>query len=139
MITFNNGKSYEQVAVYGATITFQDARRDSLDIVLKAEDITLDEAKALWTDTAATSALSITSTVAADDDGTQRETTDCYVNYNIPVSLTLNQLNGEDVIHIKLAQMSALEIAQAKQAQDISDANAALCELAELIAGGGEV
>lgn len=137
MITFNNGKSFDTVCIIGNSIEFQNARRDSLDIIIKAEDITLDEAKALWNDTAATSALSITSTV--NDNGTQRETTDCYVNYNIPVSLTLNQLNGEDVVHIKLAQMSTLEIAQAKQAQDISDANAALCELAELITGGGEV
>lgn len=37
---------------------------------------------------------------------------------------------------MKLAQKSALEIEQEKQAQDMDDVNAALCELAALIDGG---
>ena len=48
MITFKNGSSYNEAAIYGAKTTYQSAERDTLDIVLSAEDITLDEAKKLW-------------------------------------------------------------------------------------------
>ena len=59
-----------------------------------------------------------------------------HLNFTIPMALTLDTYNGVECVHIRLAQMSALEIAQAKQAQDMDDVNAALCELAELVAGG---
>lgn len=130
MVTFKNGSSYNEVAIYGAKTTYQSAERDTLDIVLSAEDITLDEAKNLWQDADATSEITI--------DYSDEETTksSVHINYTLPMVLTLDTLNGRQVVHIKLAQKSAIELMQEKQAQDIDDVNAALCELAEIAAGG---
>lgn len=130
MITFKNGSSYNEVAIYGAKTTYQSAERDTLDIVLSAEDITLDEAKKLWQNADATSEITI--------DYSDEETTksSVHINYTLPMVLTLDTLNGRQVVHIKLAQKSALELMQEKQAQDIDDVNAALCELAEIAVGG---
>ena len=130
MVTFKNGSSYNEVAIYGAKTTYQSAERDTLDIVLSAEDITLDEAKKLWQNADATSEITI--------DYSDEETTksSVHINYTLPMALTLDSLNGVEVVHIKLAQKSQLELTQEKQAQDIDDVNAALCELAEIAAGG---
>ena len=130
MVTFKNGSSYNEVAIYGAKTTYQSAERDTLDIVLSAEDITLDEAKKLWQNADATSEITI--------DYSDEETTksSVHINYTLPMVLTLDTLNGRQVVHIKLAQKSQLELTQEKQAQDIDDVNAALCELAEIAAGG---
>ena len=130
MVTFKNGSSYNEIAVYGAKETFQDAQRDTLDIVLSAEDITLDEAKKLWQNADANSEITI--------DYSDEETTksSVHINYTLPMVLALDTLNGRQVVHIKLAQKSQLELTQEKQAQDMDDVNAALCELAEIVAGG---
>ena len=126
MVTFNNGKQIETVAVYGGTETFQAAQRKTLEIVVSTELLTLDEAKAIWQDSGATSEMTI------ESDGQ----TSVQLDFTLPVSLTLNTLNDTPVVRMKLAQKSALEIEQEKQAQDMDDVNAALCELAALIDGG---
>lgn len=126
MVTLKDGKQVETVAVYGGMETFQSAQRRTLEIVVSAELLTLDEAKAIWQDSGATSEMTI------ESDGQ----TSVQLDFTLPVSLTLNDLNGIPVVRIKLAQKSALEIEQEKQAQDISDNEAALCELAALIDGG---
>ena len=126
MVTFKDGKKVETVAVYGGTETFQAAQRKTLEIVVSAELLTLDEAKAIWQDSGATSEMTI------ESDGQ----TSVQLDFTLPVSLTINSLNGAEVVRMKLAQKSALEIEQEKQAHDMDDVNAALCELAELIAGG---
>ena len=126
MVTLKDGKQVETVAVYGGMETFQSAQRKTLEIVVSAELLTLDEAKAIWQDSGATSEMTI------ESDGQ----TSVQLDFTLPVSLTLNTLNDIPVVRMKLAQKSALEIEQEKQAQDISDNEAALCELAELIAGG---
>lgn len=130
MVTFKNGSSYNEVAIYGAKTTYQSAERDTLDIVLSAEDITLDEAKKLWQNADATSEI----TIAYDEEEVTK--TSVHINYSLPMSLTLDTLNDKQVVHIKLAQKSQLELTQEKQAQDMDDVNAALCELAEIVAGG---
>lgn len=130
MVTFKNGSSYNEVAIYGAKTTYQSAERDTLDIVLSAEDITLDEAKKLWQNADATSEITIEYT---DEETTKSSV---HINYTLPMALTLDTLNGRQAVHIKLAQKSQLELTQEKQAQDIDDVNAALCELAEIAAGG---
>lgn len=126
MVTFNNGKQIETVAVYGGTETFQSAQRKTLEIVVSSELLTLDDAKAIWQDSGATSEMTI------ESDGQ----TSVQLDFTLPVSLTLNTLNDAPVVRMKLAQKSALEIEQEKQAQDMDDVNAALCELAALIDGG---
>ncbi len=125
MITFANGTTLETIAVYGGTMQYQNAQRATLEIVASADVLSLDEAKTLWQKTAATAEMTVTT------DGE----TSVHLNYTLPVELKLNELDGAEVVRIKLAQQSALELAQEKQAQDIEDANAALCELAEIIGG----
>lgn len=126
MVTFNGEKQVETVAVYGGMETFQAAQRKTLEIVVSTELLTLDEAKAIWQDSGATSEMTI------ESDGQ----TSVQLDFTLPVSLTLNTLNDTPVVRMKLAQKSALEIEQEKQAQDMDDVNAALCELAALIDGG---
>ena len=126
MVKFKDGKQVETVAVYGGTETFQAAQRRTLEIVVSSELLTLDEAKAIWQDSGATSEMTI------ESDGQ----TSVQLDFTLPVSLTLNTLNDAPVVRMKLAQKSALEIEQEKQAQDMDDVNAALCELAALIDGG---
>ena len=126
MITLKNGKQLETTAVYGGTATYQSANRKTLELVIPADALTLDEAKAIWQDRNATSEITV------EDNGESS----VQLNFTLPVSLTLSQMDGAAVIHMKLAQKSALELMQERQAQDIKDNEVALCELAELIAGG---
>lgn len=125
MITFANGTTLETIAVYGGTMQYQNAQRATLEIVASVDVLSLETAKALWQDNAATAQM----TVTADGE------TSVLLDYTLPVELKLNELDGAAVVRIKLAQKSALELAQEQQAQDIEDANAALCELAEIIGG----
>lgn len=133
-ITFKDGKSYDVVAVYGDKEIYQASKRDTLDIVIPADKITLDEAKELWQNASATSEITINYSVT--ENGKSVDKVGVHINYTLPMALTLDELDGDQCVHIKLAQKSALEIALEKQAQDIKDNEAALCELAELIAGG---
>ena len=55
----------------------------------------------------------------------------------MPVELKANLLNDVDVVRIKLAQKSALELTQDQQASDIENIEAALIELAEMVANNG--
>ena len=128
MIILKNGKQLETTAVYGGTETYQSAQRKTLELVVSADELTLDEAKAIWQDSNATSEITV------EDNGESS----VQLNFTLPVSLTLSQMDGADVIRMKLAQKSALELMQEKQAQDMDDVNAALCELAEIVAGGDE-
>lgn len=125
MITFANKTTLETIAVNGGTMQFQSAQRATVEIVVSADMLTLDEAKTLWQNAAATAEMTVTT------DGE----TSVLVDYTLPVELKLNTLNDVEVVRMKLAQKSALEKAQEQQAQDIEDANVALCELAEIIGG----
>lgn len=133
MVTFKNGTAYEEVKVFGAKQEFQNAKRDTLDIVVSSDQLTLDEAKALWQDTDATSEFTIT--YEEEVDGEIVTKTGVYINYTLPMELKVDTLNGVEVIHIKLAQMSALEIAQAAQAEEIELTQAALVEALAMIGG----
>lgn len=134
MVTFANGLNFETTVIYAVPADFQGAKRDTLDIAIPADKITLDEAKAIWQNSNATSEITITYEELVDEKTVTK--TGVHINYTLPMALTLDVLNGEQIVHIKLAQKSALELTQEKQAQDMDDVNAALCELAELIAGG---
>lgn len=134
MITFKNGKAFGTKSILGGTANYQSAERETMDIIIPAENITLEEAKAIWQDPEATSEITITYKEEVEGQAVERAAV--HLNFTIPMALTLDTYNGVECVHIRLAQMSALEIAQAKQAQDMDDVNAALCELAELVAGG---
>ena len=134
MITFANGMELKTIAVYGGSMLYQDSQRKTLEIVCAADVMTLDEAKALWTDVSVTREITVAEKAAGSDgEYTARSV---HINFTLPVELKMTMQNGAEVIRLKLAQKSALETAQEKQAQDIRDNEAALCELAELIAGG---
>lgn len=133
-ITFKDGKSYDVVAVYGDKEIYQASKRDTLDIVIPADKITLDEAKELWQSTSATSEITID--YSAVEDGKSVTKTGVHVNYTLPMALTLEELDGAQCVHIKLAQKSALEIMQEKNSADISALDEAILEIGELLGGG---
>ena len=125
MVTFANGKQLETIAVYGSSMSFQNAQRRTLELVVSADKITLDEAKSIWKDAEVTAEITIT-------DGNE---TSVHLNYTLPVELKANSLDGVDVVRIKLAQKSNIEIAQEKQATDIAACEAAIIDIGELLGG----
>ena len=125
MVTFANGRQLETIAVYGSSMSFQNAQRRTLELVVSADKITLDEAKSIWKDAEMTTEITIT-------DGNE---TSVHLNYTLPVELKANSLDGVDVVRIKLAQKSDLEIAQEKQATDIAACEAAIIDIGELLGG----
>ena len=125
MVTFNDGKQLETTAVYGGTETYQSAQRKTLELVVSADELTLDEAKAIWQDSNATSEITV------EDNGESS----VQLNFTLPVSLTLSQMDGADVIRMKLAQKSTLEIMQERHGEDISALDAAILEIGELLGG----
>ena len=124
MVT-NDGKQLETTAVYGGTETYQSAQRKTLELVVSADELTLDEAKAIWQDSNATSEITV------EDNGESS----VQLNFTLPVSLTLSQMDGADVIRMKLAQKSTLEIMQERHGEDISALDAAILEIGELLGG----
>ncbi len=165
MITFNNGKTLETVGIYGGNMQYQSANRSTLEIRCAADSVTFEELKALYTDANALSELTISEektyqlttvggepyyidaaidelTLTAEGNEpkmvTESVVQSVHLNYTLPVELKLTTIDSVDMYCMKLAQMSALEIAQAKQADDIAVNEAALIELAEMIAGGTE-
>ncbi len=126
MIKFSNGKTLDTIAVYGGTMQYQNAQRKTLEIVCGADAITLDEAKELYRNRAALSEITVE---------TEGETS-VHPDFTLPVELKLTEQDGADVIHIKLAQKSALEIAQEQQMAEINDTQLALIELAGMMTGG---
>lgn len=125
MVTFANGRQLETIAVYGSSMSFQNAQRSTLELVVSADKITLDEAKSIWKDAEMTAEITIT-------DGNE---TSVHLNYTLPVELKANSLDGVDVVRIKLAQKSNIEIAQEKQATDIAACEAAIIDIGELLGG----
>lgn len=130
MVTFSNGKSYDTVRIMGGSETYQGQQRRTLAISIAADLITLEEAKALYKDA---DALSEITTETDGEIGVQ-------LNYTIPVELKQYTIRPTEdstleVITIKVAQKSALEIAQEQQAADISALDAAVLEIGELLGG----
>ena len=125
MVTFNDGRQLETTAVYGGAETYQSAQRKTLELVVSADELTLDEAKAIWQDSNATSEITV------EDNGESS----VQLKFTLPVSLTLSQMDGADVIRMKLAQKSTLEIMQERHGEDISALDAAILEIGELLGG----
>ena len=145
MITFANGKSYEQVSVLGAVQSFQGQLRNTLAMKFRSTDITLAEATELYKDADALKEISIVETYTengTDIDGNsveiERTRSSIQLNFTLPVELTLSTekispQESAEVVTIKVAQKSDLEITQEAQAADIQDTQIALMELAELV------
>lgn len=132
MITFANGQTFDTVRIIGATETFQGQQRKTLAITFLASVITLAAAAETWKDEDALKELTVSS------DGQ----TSVQLNFTLPVELTAHTLRNEDgslydVVTMKIAQKSALELIQETQAVDIENIEAALIELAEMEANNG--
>ena len=129
MITFLNGKSFETINIFGSKTLYQGQQREILQIDIEANKISFDEAKDIYTSVECLKEI----TVSADDNKY------LYLDYVIPIELVYTskrKLYGMDddtnVISMKIAQKSALEITQDHQATDIANIEAALIELAEM-------
>lgn len=143
MITFANGKSYEQVSVLGAVQSFQGQLRNTLAMKFRSAAITLAEATELYKNSAALKEISILETCTeTDSDGTETEKrrSSVQLNFTLPVELTLSEeritpQESAEIITIKVAQMSALEIMLEKHSADISALDDAVLEIGELLGG----
>ena len=58
-----------------------------------------------------------------------------HLNFSLPIELTLKNVDGTDLWCAKMAQKSAVEIAQEKQATDIAACEAAIIDIGELLGG----
>ena len=140
-VKFKNGKTVE-ADVYGASLFYQDTQRQTLEIVFSENSMPFEEAKGVWKDPESTSEITITSVITGENNESQ-VVTSVQLDFTIPVELKCVQSGDNFKLRMKLAQKTATERMQEelikeqmKQAQDIDDTNVALCELAELIAGG---
>lgn len=126
MVTFTNGKSIETIAVIGGTTQFQNAQRATLEIRAAYDETNFEELRAIYTDSSALSEIMIN-----DGNGGQS----LQLNFTLPMELSIKDIDGEQLWCMKLAQKSALEIAQENQAASINDTQLALIELAGMIGG----
>ena len=132
MVTFHNGESYETIRILGGAETYQGQQRKTLEFDFDSETITLDKAKALFKDADALSEI----TVETDGESSVQ------LNFSLPLELTLttkrkrlNLESDDEIIVLRVAQKSALEIAQEKQATDIAACEAAIIDIGELLGG----
>lgn len=126
MVTFANGKTIETIAVIGGGTQFQSAVRETLEIRAAHDEMSFEELKALYTDSEALSAIEV-------NDGSGGQS--LQLDFTLPVELSLKDVDGEQLWCMKLAQKSALEIEQEKQAAEINDTQLALIELAGMMGG----
>lgn len=132
MVTFHNGESYETIRILGGAETYQGQQRKTLEFDFDSETITLDKAKALFKDADALSEI----TVETDGESSVQ------LNFSLPLELMLttkrkrlNLESDDEIIVLRVAQKSALEIAQKKQATDIAACEAAIIDIGELLGG----
>lgn len=128
MVKFANGKTYNTIGVYLSEMTLQSARRRALDICIAKDAATFEELSALYSDTAALDAITTI-------DSNNPSSTNLHLHFTIPVSLGLRDIDGEQVWCMKVAEMSALELAQEKQATDIAACEAAIMDIGEILGG----
>lgn len=133
MIKFKNGKQIEQIAVYSGSMTFQNARRETLEFRVAAGNATFDELKELYTNRAALSEIEITETAVNENGETVITAQSLQLNFTLPVELAMRDIDGVQTWCMKVAQKSELELAQERQAVDINDTQLALIEIANII------
>ena len=128
MIKFANGTTLDTIGVYSGEMTLQSAHRRTLEIRISKDKAIFEELSALYSDTAALDAITTI-------DSQNPSSTNLHLHFTIPVSLGLRDFDGEQVWCMKVAEMSALELAQAQQAGDIAALDAAVMEIGELLGG----
>lgn len=135
MIIFANGKSFEDISVFGSTTVLQNANRRTLEITIAEDKATFEELLSIYTDVSALD--TITTKAIVEEDGVISETQNVHLHFTIPVSLGTAFMDGNPVWIMKVAEKTALELTQEKQATDIENIEAALIELAEMEANNG--
>lgn len=125
MVTFKNGTQLNATP-YGGTAQFQGALRNTLELHIAAEDADFDTLKTLCTDEDALSEI------VTETDGKQG----LQLNYTLLIKCGAEVIGDTEMWVVKLAQKSALELAQESQAQEINDTQLALMELAGMVTGG---
>lgn len=135
-VTFADGTVVQCArSAFCGTMEHQGQRRKYIEMYFNSDDIALSDLKSIWTNTNMTS--EITTKMVTEVDGVEKITENVHLNMTLPVSLGYStQSDGTELITMRLAQMSDMEIMQAQQASDITDTQAALIELADIIAGG---
>ena len=129
-VKFANGKCIEATP-FGGKILFQGVERNTLEFKIAEDAIAYDELLALYKDTAALSEIE----VVENQEG-KIVAQSVHLNYSIPMELALSDYKEDKRIwRMKVAQKSALELEQEKQAVDINDTQLALIELSNLIGG----
>ena len=145
-VTFANGTTIETgFAPIGGTTTFQSAYRKTLELRFPVSEISFEEIKALYTDATAMSEITVTEwgkQEQVDPENTEQTVEvdvivgqSLHLNFSLPIELALKNVDGTDLWCAKLAQKSALELAQAQQAGDIAALDAAVMEIGELLGG----
>lgn len=145
-ITFANGTTIETgFAPIGGTATFQSAYRKTLELRFPSKAISFEEIKALYTDSMAMSEITVTEWGKQEqiDPENPEQTIEVdvvvgqslHLNFSIQIELTLKNVDGTDLWCAKMAQKSAVEIAQEKQATDIAACEAAIIDIGELLGG----
>lgn len=145
-ITFANGTTIETgFAPIGSTATFQSAYRKTLELRLPVSEISFEEIKALYTDSTAMSEITVTEwgkQEQVDPENPEQAVEvdvvvgqSLHLNFSLPIELTLKNVDGTDLWCAKMAQKSAVEIAQEKQATDIAACEDAIIDIGELLGG----
>lgn len=136
------------IAPLGGTTTYQSAYRRTKEYRIPYDAMTFEEVEALYTNAEAMCKVNLTEygvvldengTPTVDDEGNVIEVITAqeqHLNYTMPMDLKLTTINGIKAWCVPMAQMSDVEIMQAQQASDITDTQAALIELADIVAGG---
>ena len=136
-IKFNDGTTFETLAVNGKSVYTQGAQRDALEIQMAKSTMTVDALDVLTADNGKTSKITLI-------DGDQQYIHD---NYSIraelsikpvvttPATSTTSEVT-EDRLVATLAQLTYLEVQQANQAATQAEQAEAIAELSILVAGG---
>ncbi len=124
-IEFANGFIIDSATVYGGSEQYQQAIRNTLQIEAPAEAISFDDLKALSQNKDALSRIVIT-----DKESGGSFT---YHDYILPMMISFTNKEGKDVISMKIAQKSTIEM---EHEQKMNEMQMAMIELAGMVAGG---
>lgn len=129
------------------TMEHQGMKRKYLEMYFNSSDIALSELKNIYTNANMTSEITTKMTYTAEEQITNEDNTtstqlvektseQVHLNMTMPVSLGYStQPDGTELVAMRLAQMSDMEIMQAQQAEEIELTQAALIEALAMIGG----
>jgi hypothetical protein len=146
MIILANGKSYNTVAIFSSSQNFQGQNRDVWEIHFSAEEYSLEEISGLYNDPSPFSNIKIyeEATKLNEETGEYEVVKDEEGNivynflsewndYTLPISLVMQNIDGQERYCLKLSQLSKLEQDQAQQGEDILLVSECILELSEIL------